>query len=227
MLSDAWALAIETLSWIELEGLSERLALTKAAKQLSVEDVNAIGLAHRLVWETSKKRNFVDFILNSVLSPKSITNFKLGLRAFLRLYTYETKIRNADSRRAANIAQIGRSILGWHELLEVEKALGQLLSVDPNQVLKGLGDEERTALLTAHPVWFVKYCFHLFGRHESLRFLESSNETAPTYIRINTLNGPEETLLRSMEADGVVLEKMEKLKHAYRVESKQPLVRTK
>jgi len=227
MLSDAWALAIETLSWIELEGLSERLALTRAAKQLAVNDVNAIGLAHRLVWETSKQRNFIDFILNSVLSPKSITNFKLGLRAFLRLYTYETKIRNADLKRASNIAQIGRSILGWHELLEVEKTLGQLLSVDPNQALKGLGDEERTALLTAHPLWFVKYCFHLFGRHESLRFLESSNETAPTYIRINTLNGPEETLLRNMEADGIVLEKMQPLRHAYKVESKQPLIQTK
>ena len=227
MLSEAWTLAIEALSWIELEGLSERLALARASKQLAVKDANAIGLAHRLVWETSKRKNFIDFILNSVLPPKSVRNFKLGVKSFLRLYVYETRIRNVDFKTASNIAQMGRSILGWRELSEVEEVLGQLLTVDFHQILKGLGDEERTALLTAHPLWFVKYCFHLFGRHEALWFLESSDETAPTYIRINTLKGQEETLLRNIEADGITLEKVQHLRYAYRVAGKRPIMGTR
>jgi len=228
MLFEAWALAIEALSWIELEGLSERLALAKAAKQLAVKDSEAIGLAHKLVYETTKRRNFIDFLLNSVLSPRSLNAFKLGVRAFLRLYASETKIPKGDVEKASSIAQMGRSVLGWRELAKVEEALGELLSVDPRQLLKGLGDEEKTALLTFHPLWFVKYCFRVFGRDEALRFLKSAIEAPPTYIRINTLKVPEENLLRKIEAEGVSLKKVRQLKHTYKiVQSKRPMARTK
>ncbi len=227
MLSEAWTLAIEALSWIESDRLSERLALTKASKQLGVKDANAIGLAHRLVWETLKRKNLIDFVLNSVLSPKSTRDFKRGLRAFLRLYTCEATIQNINIQTASSIANMGRSILGWHELSKVEDTLGRLLTADFHCIIKGLGDEERTALLKSHPLWFVKYCFQLFGRHEALRFLESSDETAPTYIRVNTLKGKEETLLRCMETDGITLEKVQNLRYAYKVASKRPIIRTR
>ena len=75
MLRDAWTLAIETLNLIELKRLGERLALTKAAKQLKIRDPKAIGLAHRLVSETLRKKNLIDFLLNSV--PVSYTHLTL------------------------------------------------------------------------------------------------------------------------------------------------------
>ena len=84
MLREAWTLAIETLSWIELQRLGERLALNRATKQLRIKDFKAIGLAHRLVSETLRRKNYIDFLLNSVLAPKSLNDLKLGPRAFLR-----------------------------------------------------------------------------------------------------------------------------------------------
>ena len=228
MLRDAWTLAIETLSWIELQRLGERLALTKTAKQLGIKDPKAIGLAHRLVSETLRKKNYIDFLLKSVLTPRSLNDFKLGPRAFLRLYVYETKIMDGNLEKAARISRMGRSILGWRELKDVEEVLGKILSINPDSALKGLDAVERVGLLTYHPPWFVKYCFRLLGRKEALMFLEKATEIPPTYVRLNTLKAPEEMLLKKIEDEKVVLEKVQQLKHTYRlVQSKKPLARTR
>jgi 16S rRNA (cytosine967-C5)-methyltransferase len=222
-------LAIETLSWMELRKLSERLALTRATRQLGIKDPEAIKLAHKLVYETTRRQNFIDHLINSALSPKSIEDFRIGLRAFLRLYVYETKIVNSNLGKAINIARMGRSILGWQELQDVEEKLGEMLSMEPNQILSSLSDEEeKIGLSTFHQTWFVKYCFKLFGKDETLKFLESSNKVPPTYIRINTLKDSEENLLRKIEADGTVLEKVPQLRQTYRlIKSQKPIIKTK
>ena len=207
--------------------MSERTALAKAAKQLGIGDSRAVRLAHKLVCETGRRKNLIDFLINSVLPPQSLNDFKLGLRAFLRLYTYETKIVHSGFEKAVRIARIGRSILGWRELQRVEETLGEILSIGIDDVVKGISDEEKVGLLTCHPTWFVKYCFRLLGRMEALKYLENSMEITPTYIRINTLKATEETLLGKIEKDGVTLEKVPKLKHTLKViKSKQPLIRT-
>jgi 16S rRNA (cytosine967-C5)-methyltransferase len=227
MLREAWTLAIETLSWIELQRLGEHLALNRATKQLKIKDRKAIGLAHRLVSETLRRKNYIDFLLNSVLAPRSLNDFKLGARAFLRLYVYETKLANGDLENAVKIAKMGRSILGWRELEDAEEALGEILGINPENALKELEETEKVGLRTYHPTWFVKYCFRLLGRGEAIKFLEKSAEIPPVYVRLNTLKAPEETLLKKFEDEKIVLEKVQRLKHTYRlVERKKPLIRT-
>jgi len=57
--------------------------------------------------------------------------------------------------------------------------------------------------------------------------LEGCKEIPPTYIRINTLKGPEDTLLKDIEIDHIVLEKVQQLQHTYKVKKTQrPLTRT-
>jgi len=227
LLRDAWALAIETLSWIELRRLGERSALNKAAQQLEIEDSRTIGLAHKLVCETLRAKNLIDFLLNSVLTPRSLGDFKLGLRAFLRLYTYETQIAGGDFEKAVDMVRIGRSILGWREFSDVEEVLGEMLNVEPDVLLRGGSDEEKIGLLTYNPLWFVKDSFKMFGRKQALEYLESSKEIPPTYIRINTLKESEDTVLKNIESDRIVLEKVQQLKHTYKVKrSQHPLTRT-
>lgn len=217
VLKDAWALAIETYSWIELRRLNERLALSKTTKQLGMEDAKAIRLAHKLVYETIRRQNFIDYFINSLLKPRSLDDLKLGTKAFLRLYTYETKWLRQDFEKAVNMARMGRSILGWRSFQEIEELLGQILTADPAALLQKLADEEKTTLQTYHPSWFVKYCFKLFGRKEALAFLESSAKVKPTYIRINTLKMSEEKAISKLENEGIFLEKDEKLRHVYKV----------
>ena len=228
MLRGAWALAIEALCWIELKKLSERLALIKASRQLGIQNPSTIGLAHKLVLETVRRQNFIDYILNSALKPNSINDFDSGVRAFLRLYTYETKIRGNNSyERAADIAGIGRSVLGWRRLKEAEEVLGPLLSLELKKVLKDLSDTEKISLQMFQPFWFARYCFKLLGRHEALQFFESTLTNTPTYIRVNTQKMLENELVETISSDGVTLERVKELSHTFKVvNKKQPLVRT-
>jgi 16S rRNA (cytosine967-C5)-methyltransferase len=231
LLKEAWTLAIETLSWMEMRKLSERLALAITVRQLGISDANAIRLAHTLVCETVRRRNFIDSFINNVLKPESLSEFNLGIQAFLRLYVYETRVAKnwskIDVREAENIAKLARSILGWKTLRKVEHALGWLLTQNPKTILEGASDEEKIGLLTFHPTWFVRYCFKLFGRTEAIAMLETNVQTPPTYIRLNTLKADENEIVQKLAEDEAKVEKVEQLRHAYKIiNTKKPLTRT-
>jgi 16S rRNA (cytosine967-C5)-methyltransferase len=227
MLRDAWALAIETLSCIELKRIGERLALTQATKKLKIKNSRAIGLAHRLVTETLRKKNFIDHLLNLVLAPQSINELNMKVRAFLQIYTHETKLVDSNLKNAAKIARMGRQVLGWSKLNDVEEILGKILSLNTEKALDGLEETEKIGLQTFHPTWFVGYCYKLLGRYEALKFLEKSTQIPPVYIRINTLKAPEQKILELLETESIFLEEVPQLKHSYKlIETKTPLTRT-
>jgi 16S rRNA (cytosine967-C5)-methyltransferase len=231
LLKDAWTLAIETLSWIEMQKLSERLALARTVRQLNISNADAVRYAYGLVCETIRRKNLIDKFVNGVLKPKTISEFTMGVQAFLRLYIYQTRIAKnwaeIDLEEAESIAKLGRAILGWKTLIEVEPILGFLLTRKLEPILKVTSDEERISLQTFHPTWFVKYCFTLLGRREAIAFLEGSVHPSPTCIRLNTLQSSQEEILEKLAGEGVKLEKVELLKHAYKVTgTKQPLTRT-
>ncbi len=231
MLKEAWTLAIEALSWMEMQRLSERLALARTVKQLGISDADAVRLAHRLVCETARRRNFIDAFINNALKPESINEFNLGVQAFLRLYVYQTRIAKdwskIDIEEAESIAKLARSILGWKTLRKVEHVLGVLLMQKPTSILEGISDEERIGLLTFHPTWFVRYCFRVFGRSEAITMLEADVQPPPTYIRLNTLRARENVILKKLVEEGVRVERVEQLSYAYKViGAKQPLTRT-
>ncbi|HVP93431.1 MAG TPA: RsmB/NOP family class I SAM-dependent RNA methyltransferase [Acidobacteriota bacterium] len=211
--------------------LSERLALAKTVKQLGINDADALRLAHMLVCETIRRRNLIDKFVNNALKPQSISEFSLGVQAFLRLYVYQTRIaRNwsrIDVREAENIASIARSILGWKTLRGVEHVLGILLTEKESDVFEGVSDEERIGLLTFHPTWFVKYCLRLFGRRETIAMLQANMESPPTYIRLNTLKTDEKEILQKLAEEGVKIERVEQLRYVYKVvDTKRPLTHT-
>ncbi|MEM3783568.1 MAG: RsmB/NOP family class I SAM-dependent RNA methyltransferase [Candidatus Bathyarchaeia archaeon] len=231
MLKEAWTLAIEALSWMEKEKISERLALARTARQLEISNLDALRFAHGLLCETVRRLNFIDRFINEVLKPKAMSDFTLGVQSFLRLYVYQTRVAKNWSKinveEAKNVVRLARSILGWKTLQKVEPFLGLLLTENPKIILEGVGDEERTGILTFHPTWFVRYCFKLFGRKEALAMLEANLENPPTYIRLNTLKGSEDEILKRLEEEKVKVEKVEGLRHAYKVlGTKQPLTRT-
>lgn len=231
LLKEAWMLAIETLSWMEVQRLNERLAIAKTVRQLGIRDVDAVRLANMLIYETVRRKNFIDAFINNALKPQSLSDFSLGVQAFLRLYVYQTRIAHnwseIDLKEAEHIAGTACSILGWKNLKNVEHILGFLLTQEPKSVLDGLGDEEKVAFSTFHPTWFVKYCFRLFGRMEALKILEANIQSPCTYIRLNTLRADEDTVLGELEKNGIRVEKVEGLTFVYKLlSSEKPLTRT-
>jgi len=227
-LREAWTVAIETLSWMEMQKLSERLALARTIKQLGASNPHAIRYGYGLVVETTRHRNLIDKFINTTAAPKKIGQYQLGIQSFLRLYVYQVRITKnwtkINVQEAAHITSMGRAILGWQTLREVEPILGFLLTRRLELILKSEGDEKRIGLQTFHPSWFVKYCFRLMGRNEAIAFLKGSIAPPPTYIRVNTLIASEETILQKLDAEGIKLEKTLPLRNTYKVlEAKKSL----
>ena len=228
MLRDAWTVAIETLSWIEMRRLNERAALMRTVKQLNVKDSSAIRLAYGLVVETERKKNLIDKFINAVVEPGKIGEYTMGIQAFLRLYVYQTRVvknwNNINLKEAENIASMGRVILGWQTMREVEPFLGFLLTKKIAPIMESASDVEKVSLQTFHPKWFVEYCFKLFGHEEAVAFLEGSMKTPPNYIRVNTLAKAEDSILKKLMEEGVELQITAQLKFTYQVlSSKKPL----
>jgi 16S rRNA (cytosine967-C5)-methyltransferase len=228
LLKDAWTLAIETLSWIEMQKLSERMAFVKTMKQLGIRDADAVRLSYGLVVETVRRKNLIDKFINSQLKDKPLADYNMGLQAFLRLYVYQTRVtrnwRGFDLKEAENIARLGRSILGWETMRDVEPFLGFLLTQKIEPVLAGAKDNERLALETFHPTWFVDYCVGVFGREQAVAFLQGNLKPPETCIRLSTLRATQPEVLTKLAAEGVKVEKVEPLTHTYRViATKTPL----
>ncbi len=211
-----------------MQRLSEHIALARTIKQLNETNPNAIRYAYGIVVETTRRRNLIDKYINTVIAPKKISEFNLGVQAFLRLYVYQTRVAKNwgkyNLQEAQNIAGMGRNILGWKTLSDVEQYLGFLLTRELQPILEAADDEERLSLETFQPLWFVKYCVNLLGSEEAVPFLHASNIPPPTYIRLNTLKGNPEEILQKLASEGVKLQKAEPLKDTYKVlELKQPL----
>ncbi len=228
MLRDAWAIAIEALRWIETRKFSERLVLEAVSKQLGLRDSSSIGLAHKLVLETVRRQNLIDYLLNATLRPIDIASFSSSLRAFLRLYTYQVQFEGYNTyEKAAKLASIGRSILGWQRVRAAEEFLGLLFRADRKELLRNLSDPEKTALRKFQPVWFVKYCFKLLGRSQAMAYFNSTLANLPIYIRINTLRNEEEELLNRLNRENLILQHVDGLKYTYKLVGKEvPLLRT-
>ena len=200
----------------------------KTVKQLGVKDPSAIRFAYGLVVETERRKNLIDKFINQVVAPKTVSEYDMGIQAFLRLYVYQTRVvknwEKINLKEAENIASMGRAILGWEPMREIEPFLGFLLTKKLSSIMDGVSEEERFSLQTFHPTWFVDYCFKLFGRDEAVAFLNGSMTPPPAYIRINTLAAPEEATVQKLAQEGVELEKTPQLNYTYKVlSSKKPL----
>ena len=227
MLKDAVALAIESLSWMEVENLSERSSLIRTSKQLGIRDIDSLKMAQAMIIETTRRLNLIDKAANIILSPRSLEDYTMGVKNFIRLYLYWTRFRKSNMDQAPAFLNAGRDILGWKELSTIEFAFGRILSININSVLSGSEGSCRLALETFHPSWYVEYCMRLLGRVEALRLLHANNEIPPAYIRVNTLVGRESDLVAELAKEGVEAEPLGNLSSVYRVVKKNALTSLK
>jgi 16S rRNA (cytosine967-C5)-methyltransferase len=231
LLREAWTIAIETLSWMQMRRLSEPSALARTVEQLRMRDPDAVRLARLLVYETVRRQNFIDAFVNNAINPAELGQFNLGVQAFLRLYVYQTRIARhwseIDVEEAENIVKLARYVLGWETLRSIEPFLGRLLTQGPEVVLEQKNDEARVALGTFHQTWFVEYCFRLFGRRDAIAMLESDRSPMATYVRLNTLNSERDEILKKLAEDGVEADKVKDLMFAYEVKkARHPITET-
>jgi 16S rRNA (cytosine967-C5)-methyltransferase len=225
---DAVALAIEALSWMEYERLSERAAFSRAVRQLRISKPDELRTAQRLVLETTRRRNFIDYLLKKAIDVEcDLDSLEYGLVSFLRLFCYWTKFRNISDQEILRILRAARSVLGWRDLHPIERMFGRILAVDLAEITAGLSSDQTLALYYFHPSWFVSASTFLLGRSGALNLLRRNLSPACSYVRINTLRGDEGTCLREIEKAGIEAQPVENLPFTLNVSSsKRPIIRT-
>ncbi|MBS7651143.1 RsmB/NOP family class I SAM-dependent RNA methyltransferase [Candidatus Bathyarchaeota archaeon] len=228
MLCDAVALAVEALSWMELSGLSERQGFIKTARQLEIGNMDSLRLAFRIMTETLRRLNTIDMMINYALVPKRIGDLKLGVKNFLRLFTYWVHFRKANSRETVEFLNCGRKVLGPDELQPAEYSLGKILITKLDMLTAKTPEPARVGYETYHEEWFVQYCYRLLGRDEALRMLKRNSRPPPIYIRTNRLREDSDKAVDEIMSEGVSLVKVEGVKDLWRVDkTPKPLVKLK
>jgi 16S rRNA (cytosine967-C5)-methyltransferase len=210
-LSEAWIVALEALSWVELNGMNEDSALRKTFKQLRVKDRRVANHTGNLLYSVLTRRNALDYLINSTLEPGIFESLDVGLRSFLRLYTYM-------------IHYGGFSILESHQFTESVseifgkklKSIGDSLDLIPNQTIpwSQLSKEEELAYKNFLPLWYLKYVYSSFDKCTAADLIKPVD--TPKYIRVSTLRG-DDSVIDQLSKQGFQFEIVPELKHTYRV----------
>ena len=178
-LSSQFKLAYRALVLVS-KGASEREAVQRAAAsdpRLNSVKRNALAL----VLGTVTEQDVLDIDIQNVMLLEKIAT---SARCLFRLAAYAVRRLDAkaDVRRLEHIL---RAIAPIEVLPKLEFLIVNLLALDPLQPLSGLRDSERVALESHHPIWWVNYCFRVFGRGQAVAMLSSTPR--PRYLRVNPL----------------------------------------
>ena len=178
-LSSQFKLAYRALMLVS-RGASEREAVQRAAaSDPRLTRVRREALP--LVMGTVNEQDVLDLIVQNLFHEEKIGT---SARSLFRLAGYSL-LRPGAKGQVRRMEHILRAIAPIDLLAKLEFFLGSLPAFDYSQVLFGLRDSERVALVTHHPVWWVNYCFRIFGRDNAVALLSSGPR--PRYLRINPL----------------------------------------
>ena len=211
-MSHIWTLAVESLSWIELERLNEDAAIRKTVRQLRINDKAVVDEAKILVYETMRRLNAIDFLVDAALEPNNLGNLQIGLRSFLRLYTYLVHYSDEPLAYAYELVDHIRAILRKREYKPAQDIpdLIPLMSIPFNEI----SDSQRLAYKYFHPSWYVAELFNEFGEQQTESMIEYVDY--PSYLRVNTLKADSDSL-DALYEKGFQLVQEPKLPEAYRL----------
>ena len=228
IVQDAVALAIESLRWMEHEGLSERTAFARTSKQLGVTKSHQLRTAQLLILETTRRRNLIDYLIMKASDGKlDLASLQHGIASLLRLFCYWTRLHGADDQDVVRFLHAARSALGWRTLQPIEPIFGRIIALEIPEEMRKLPYDQAAALSLFHPAWFVSASTLLLGRPAALALMQRNAYRAPSYIRINTLLGDEAASLRELEETGTELEPVQNLAMTFKVLSlKRPITQT-
>lgn len=221
-MNDAWTVAIEALSWVELRRMNEDSALSRTINQLKVEDGDAVDEAKSLVFDVLKRRNTLDYLIDEALAPDELSLLDVGVRSFLRLYTYMTHYGGSSLQQVNDLAEHVRGLLGSKRLGPAEEAI----EIIPHIRLPWdtFTPTEELAYRYFHPVWYVEYLQGCFDAQKVVEIIEPVE--TPKYIRVNTLKA-DEGVLDALHGLGFRFAKVPGLRYTYRVlDSPEGLVDT-
>ncbi|HIH89215.1 TPA: hypothetical protein HA344_08420, partial [Candidatus Bathyarchaeota archaeon] len=192
--------------------MNEEAALRKTVKQIGIKDYKVARKASELLYSVSKRRNALDYLINQALVSGDIEALDIGVRNFLRIYTYLVHYGGDYRVEAYKFVEHIRVILGKKTLRGVEEAI----DIIPHQKIpwESLSRIDVLAFENFLPPWYVEYVRANFEKGIAADLM--SPVEVPKYIRINTLRGGE-SVIHKLNARGYRFEAVPGILNAYRV----------
>ena len=195
MTKDSLTLAIEALSWMAYTGIGERSALLKASRQLGLNNPDDLRQAHRLVMETTRFQNRIDWLVSKSIPAERTQQASHGIRSLLKIIAYCKCVDAKPTRQLETIVAWARQIFGWKDIQPYEEDIARLVSSSPRYDSRDLPEFERVAIETCHPAWYVERLTQIFGRSLALKILIRNLRPVSTFARVNTLRNEDESLV--------------------------------
>lgn len=207
MTKDSLTLAIEALSWMAYTGIGERSALFKASRQLGLDNLNDLRQAHRMVMETTRFQNRIDWLISQSIPGETIRQASHGIRSLLKIIAYSKYVDAKTANQLEIIVSWARQIFGWRDLQPYEEHIARLVSSSPRYSSRDLPELERVAIETCHPAWYVERLTQIFGRSLALKILIRNLRPVSTFARVNPIRNKDEGLiakrLNAVKVNGV------------------------
>lgn len=221
-MNEAWIVSVEALSWVELQRINEDSALSRTINQLKVKDGYVVDEARRLVYGVLKRRNALDYLINEALAPDRLNFLELGVRSFLRLYTFMIHYDGATFQEANSLAGQVRTLLGPGKLRPVEDAIDIIPHIQlPWNTFTAA---EYLSYRYFHPEWYIEYLSRYYSKQKVVELIKPIE--TPKYLRVNTLKA-DEKVIDTLFSLGFQLCKVPKLDNTYKVlDSPEELVET-
>jgi 16S rRNA (cytosine967-C5)-methyltransferase len=148
-------------------------------------------------------------------------NLRIGLRSFLRLYTYLVHYSESSLERAFELVDHMQGLLGKREFKQVEGIPDIIpsMSIPFNEIT----DTQRLAYEYFHPSWYVAHLFNEFGEKTAEKLIKPVKY--PSYIRLNTLRGDSGSIDRLFD-EGFQLVDEPALPNTYRLLDDQGITET-
>jgi 16S rRNA (cytosine967-C5)-methyltransferase len=211
--------AAEVLSFWDEEAQSLRGALRQLAQDWNIIDWRIRTAIHSLVFETVRRLNTIDFLLNQVLEKSQIGDIDPLTRNILRVATYLIFFTDTAPALATNEAvsiikrRKNKRLAGF-----VNAVLRNVQKINLDEVLTTFRESGAHELEYSVPRWLFDYVTRILGQDEARKFFSASLQNPSVYVRVNTLIQPQNQTLKGLEQAEFLCTPIDKLPEMMRIQ---------
>ncbi len=204
--------AARALFAIEENGAWSAPAIQKYAAGLSRRDA---ALVTTLVGGVLQHRSMCDFYLSHYsairlkkIQPRVLTILRLAVYQMVWLDRIpDSAAVNESVQLIKTLCHAGARTAGYANGVLRTISRNRDVLPRPNCETK----EEYYSLFYSMPCWLTRLYIEQFGEKETRQLLESSNEPAPTVLRVNTRKADTESVLQELQEQGVAVRRHESI----------------
>jgi len=220
--------AAEVLSLWEENQYSLRTAMGQLVKKWEISQWQIQTAIHSLVFETMRRLNTIDFVLNQVLEKSTIkeldplTRNTLRVAAYLILYREEVPALVTNEAVSIIKRRRNKRLAGFCNAVLRKVQQSNLEDTITSSIKQGNREYEYCV-----PQWLLKSIKQLLEPEEAKAFLSTSLQNPSVYIRVNTLKDNAEQAIPSLEKERFRCTPTPKLSEVFKLEhGNQPVVHT-